>query len=120
MPAGSPIVIPNLQDIITHAGISVASLNQICNPNPTVLQSLANCCYPVPMIGLHLQLEQHEINDILRDNRLSEEQRLAMLQKWQSKFTHNATYLALVQAIANSGKNAEAAKACKIIAESCK
>ena len=112
------MVTPGLLEIIAHVGISVASLNQICDPN--VLLSLADCCYPVPIIGLHLQLEKHEIEDILSDNRHSQEQRVAMLQKWQRKFTHNATYLVLVQAIVNSGKKSAAASACKIIAESCK
>ena len=54
------------------------------------------------------------MEDIEDDNRRAEQKRLAMLKKWHNKFTHKATYLALVQALANSGKNSQAADVCKI------
>ena len=55
------------------------------------------------------------MEDIEEDNRgRSEQKRVAMLKKWHKKFVHKATYLVLVQALVNSGKNSQAADVCKI------
>ena len=114
----TPTVAPNLLEIITHANTTVEDLNQECAPDATVLQQLANCCHPVSIIGPHLQLEEHEMDDIEEDNRRAEQKRVAMLKKWHKKFTHKATYLALVQALVNCGRNSQAAEVCKIFVES--
>lgn len=112
-----PIVVPDLQEIIRHAGTSVEALNQECAPCHPVLKKLANCCFPVNMIGPYLQLEDHEVQDIVRAAISAEEQRVAMLQKWQNKFLHKATYLVLVQALVDCGKNKQAADVCKIFVQ---
>ena len=54
------------------------------------------------------------MEDIADDNRRAEQKRLTMLKKWHKKFAHKATYLVLVQALANSGRNSQAADVCKI------
>ena len=114
----TPTVAPDLLEIIAHAKTTVKSLNREFAPNATVLGQLADCCYPISIIGQHLQLKDNEIDDIERDYRRSEEQRVAMLKKWHRKFTHKATYLALVQALVNCGRNSQAAEVCKIFVES--
>ena len=43
-----------------------------------------------------------------------EQKGVEMLKKWHKKFVHKATYLVLVQALVNSGKNSQAADVCKI------
>ena len=110
----TPTGAPNLLEIITHANTTVESLNRECTKDATVLQQLADCCHPFKIIGPHLNLEEQEMEDIEDDNRRAEQKRLAMLKKWHKKFAHKATYLVLVQALVNSGKNSQAADVCKI------
>lgn len=110
----TPTVAPNLLEIITHAKTTVEHLNRECSKDTTILQQLADYCYPFQIIGQHLNLEEQEMEDIEDDYQRAEQKRLAMLKKWHNKFAHKATYLALVQALANSGRNNQAADVCKI------
>lgn len=105
-----------LQEVADHIQISMESLKQKCTSEPKVLQRLAECCYPMNIVGLQLGLKGVEISDIQQDSITAEEKRLAMLQKWKSKFAYRATYQVLIEALLACKKNEQATEACRIIA----
>ena len=74
---------------------------------------------PWELIGQYLKLTQSQINAINEDYRdkITDEKRLGLLQKWKETFAHKATYRVLISALLACGKAEQALEVCKILAQ---
>ena len=102
-----------LKDLIARSG--VRDIDKECSDEDIL--AFGDFCDPWKQVGLHLGLTEAQLSAIDEENRTVSLKRLAVLQKWKSRFAFRATYRALVNALLKCEKTDEARKVCNTLAQ---
>ena len=111
MASGSPS--SGVQDLVQHCGIEEACLN--AEVTPECFHDISRYLSQWKLLALKLKLSSADIEDIERDNKKAEEQRVSFLGKWKQKRSYKATYKALVESLLSIQRVDDARGVCRVL-----
>ena len=106
-------VCASVQDLVQHCGIKEACLN--AEVTPECFHDISRYLSRWKLLAPKLKLSSADIEDIEKDNRKAEEQRVSFLDKWKQKRSYEATYRALVESLLSIQRMEDARGVCCVL-----
>ena len=106
-------VCASVQDLVQRCGIEEACLN--AEVTPECFHDISRYLSKWKLLAPKLKLSSADIEDIEKDNRKAEEQRVSFLDKWKQKRSYEATYRALVESLLSIQRVEDARGVCHVL-----
>ena len=103
----------SVQDLVQHCGTEEACLD--AEVTPECFYDISRYLSRWKLLAPKLKLSSADIEDIERDNRKAEEQRVSFLDKWKQNRSYEATYRALVESLHSIKRMEDARGVCRVL-----